>query len=135
MKFTKIGFALLFSFLFLSAFSLRLRKEKDELVYAFGIAASFTDTIVYHTEIQLLDSVKLNKHKFLPNRDTYSYQLKNHLEYERNIPNQVCMIYFSDNKKKLEREATKLLNKYKKNKGITIQRIDVAEFRFTYPGR
>ncbi|KAA6330590.1 hypothetical protein EZS27_020723 [termite gut metagenome] len=135
MKFTKIGFALLFSFLFLSAFSLRLRKEKDELVYAFGIAASFTNTIVYHTEIQLLDSVKLNKRKFLPNRDTYSYQLKNHLEYERNIPNQVCMIYFSNNKKKLERETTKLLNKYKKNKGITIQRIDVAEFRFTYPGR
>jgi predicted solute-binding protein len=133
MKFTKISLVLLFSFILLSAFS--LKKEKDGLVYAFGIAASFTDTIVYYTEIQALDSAKLNKHKFLPNRDAYSYQLKNHLEYERNIPNRVCMIYFSNNKKNLEKEATKLLNKYKKNKGITTQRIDVAEFRFKYAGK
>ncbi|KAA6317515.1 hypothetical protein EZS27_032340 [termite gut metagenome] len=133
MKFTKISLALLFSFIFLSAFS--LKKEKDETVYAFGVAASFTDTIVYCTGVQVLDSVKLDKYKFLPNRDAYSYQLKSYLEYQRNIPNQVCMIYFSNNKKNLEKEATKLLNKYKKNKNITIQRIDVAAFRFKYAGK
>ncbi|KAA6338251.1 hypothetical protein EZS27_013723 [termite gut metagenome] len=133
MKFAKTALVLLFSLIFLSAFS--LKKEKDEAVYAFGVAASFTDTIVYYTEVQALDSIKLSKHKFLPNRDAYSYQLKSYLEYERGIQGRVCMVYFSNNKKKLEKEATKLLNKYKKNKGITTQRIDVAEFRFKYAGR
>ncbi|KAA6351431.1 hypothetical protein EZS27_001240 [termite gut metagenome] len=132
MKSVRIGLALLFAFIFFSAFS--LKKEKESWVYAFGVSTSFTDTVVYYTDIQLLDSVKPGKHGFLPKRDVYSYQLKNYLEYERNIRNRTCMIYFSSNKKKLEKEVIKLLNNYKKNKSILIQRIEATEFRFTYPG-
>lgn len=133
MKFTKIGIVLLVSYLFLSAFS--LEKGKEGTVYAFGMAASFTDTIVYYTEVQALDSVKLDKHKFLPGRDRYSSQLKSYLEYDRGIPGRVCMIYFSTSKEKLEKEAAGMLNKYKKNKSVTAQRIEVGEFRFKYAGK
>lgn len=35
----------------------------------FGVAASFNDTVVYFTDIQVLDSVKLDKGGFLPKRD------------------------------------------------------------------
>jgi hypothetical protein len=131
MKFVKTGWALLFSFIFLSAFS--LKREKEE-VYIWGISASFTDTIVYYTDIQLVDSIKLDKHGFLTKREVYSYQLKNYLENEKNIPNRVCMIYFSKRKKGLEKEAAKLLNKYEKNKNVALQRIEISEFRFTYIG-
>ncbi|KAA6345199.1 hypothetical protein EZS27_007226 [termite gut metagenome] len=131
MKFVKTGWALLFSFIFLSAFS--LKREKEE-VYIWGISASFTDTIVYYTDIQLVDSIKLDKHGFLTKREVYSYQLKNYLENEKNIPNRVCMIYFSKRKKSLEKEAAKLLNKYEKNKNVALQRIEISEFRFTYIG-
>ena len=34
------------------------------------------------------------------------------------------MIYFSDNKKKIDKEALKVLGKYKKNKSIVLQKID-----------
>ena len=61
-----------------SAFS--LKKDHSKTVYAFGIAASFTDTVVYFTDIQILDSAKVSKEGFLTHRDLYSYQLKNYVE-------------------------------------------------------
>lgn len=131
MKYVKILFAIALVFTMCSAFS--LKKGSHKPVYAFGISASFTDTVVYYTDIQLLDSVHLDKGGFLPHRELYSYQLKNFLEFEMNLPNRTCMIYFSDNKKKTDKEALKVLGKYKKNKSIVLQKIDPEKFRFTKP--
>ena len=47
---------------------------------------SFNDSIVYYTDIQVLDSVELDKNGFLPKRDLYTYQLKNYLEYNLKKP-------------------------------------------------
>ena len=62
-----------------------------------------------------------------------SYQLKNYLEDNQLQQNSTCMIYFSENRKKLEKEATKILNKYKKNNRMTVSRIDSDKFHFTKP--
>ena len=43
------------------------------------------------------------------------------------------MIYFSDSKKKIDKEALKILGKYKKNKAVALQKIDPEKFRFTKP--
>jgi len=69
----------------------------------------------------------------LPHRELYSYQFKNFLELDMNQPNRTCMIYFSDSKKKLDKEALKILGKYKKNKAVALQKIDPEKFRFTKP--
>lgn len=97
------------------------------------MAASFADTVVYYTPIQLLDSVQLTKNNFLPRREMYSYQMKNYLEYTLKKENYTCMIYFSENKKKLEKEAAKLMNKYKKQGGLLLQPIKQEEFSFKKP--
>ena len=131
MKYVKILFAIALVFTMCSAFS--LKKGSHKPVYAFGISASFTDTVVYYTDIQLLDSVHLDKGGFLPHRELYSYQLKNFLEFEMNLPNRTCMIYFSENRKKLEKEATKILSKYKRSNRIIVTRVDAEKFRFTKP--
>ena len=131
MKYVKILFAIALVFTMCSAFS--LKKDHSKPVYAFGISASFTDTVVYFTEIQILDSVSLSKEGFLAHRELYSYQLKNYLEDNLLQQNSTCMIYFSENKKKLEKEATKILNKYKKNNRMTVSRIEADKFRFTKP--
>ena len=131
MKYVKILFAIALVFTMCSAFS--LKKEHSKPVYAFGISASFTDTVVYFTEIQILDSVSLSKEGFLAHRELYSYQLKNYLEDNLLQQNSTCMIYFSENRKKLEKEATKILNKYKKNNRMTVSRIDSDKFHFTKP--
>ena len=131
MKYVKILFAIALVFTMCSAFS--LKKDHSKPVYAFGISASFTDTVVYFTEIQILDSVSLSKEGFLAHRELYSYQLKNYMEDNLLQQNSTCMIYFSENKKKLEKEATKILNKYKKNNRMTVSRIDSDKFHFTKP--
>lgn len=129
MKYVRILMALAVVFTICSAFTM---KSKDKPVYAFGIAASFNDTVVYYTDIQVLDSVSLEKNGFLPQRDLYSYQLKNYLEYELNKPNYTCMIYFSETKKKLEKEMSKVIGKYKKTK-LQLQVLDQTSFRFIKP--
>ena len=131
MKYVKILFAIALVFTMCSAFS--LKKDHSKPVYAFGISASFTDTVVYFTDIQILDSAKVSKEGFLSHRELYSYQLKNYLEDNQLQQNSTCMIYFSENKKKLEKEATKILNKYKKNNRRTVSRIDSDKFHFTKP--
>lgn len=109
------------------------KKGNSKLVYAFGVSASFTDTVVYYTDIQVLDSVTLEKKSFLPDRNTYSYQLKNYLEYQRGLSDRTCMIYFSENKKKLSKELNKIVNRYKKDKSVSLQLINNGEFKFTKP--
>ena len=131
MKYVKILFAIALVFTMCSAFS--LKKGSHKPVYAFGISASFTDTVVYYTDIQLLDSVHLDKGGFLPHRELYSYQLKNFLEFEMNLPNRTCMIYFSENKKKLEKEASKIKGKYKKGSGLVLQAVEPSAFTFKKP--
>ena len=131
MKYVKILFAIALVFTMCSASS--LKKDHPKPVYAFGVSASFTDTVVYFTDIQILDSVKVSKEGFLAHRELYSYQLKNYLEDNRLQQNSTCMIYFSENKKKLEKEATKILNKYKKNDRMKVLRVDLDKFRFTKP--
>ena len=110
-----------------------VEKGEHKPVYAFGVSASFTDTVVYYTEIQVLDSVALDKNGFLPHREIYSYQLKNYLEIDKGQPNRTCMIYFSENQKKLEKEAAKVLGKYKKNKSVALEKIDTQSFKYTKP--
>ena len=115
MKYVKILFAMELVLTMCSAFS--LKKDHSKTVYAFGIAASFTDTVVYFTDIQILDSAKVSKEGFLTHRDLYSYQLKNYVE---------------DNGLQ-EKEATKILSKYKRNRNTTVTRIDTDKFHFIKP--
>ena len=121
MKYIRLIMAVALTFLVCSAFT--MKKDKEKPVYVFGVAASFTDTLVYYTDIQLLDSVYLNEHGFLPQRDLYSYQLKNHLEYNMNKLNYTCVIYFSDNKKKLEKRG------FESEVGLPEEQADLAADR------
>lgn len=131
MKYVKILFAIALVFTMCSAFS--FKKDDSKSVYAFGISASFTDTVVYYTNIQLLDSAQVSKEGFLAHRDLYSYQLKNYIEDNKMQENSTCMIYFSENKSKLEKEASKILAKYRKNKNMLVTGIEPDKFQFKKP--
>ncbi|WP_287132196.1 hypothetical protein [Bacteroides sp.] len=130
MKYVRVLCAVTLALMLCSAFTL---KEKEKSVYAFGVAVSFNDSIVYYTDIQVLDSVELDKNGFLPKRDLYTYQLKNYLEYNLQKPDYTCMIYFSENKKRLEKEAAKVKGKYKRNKNMVLQVVEPGAFSFKKP--
>ena len=130
MKKFRIVFSALVLFLVCSAFTMGGSKKT---VYAFGVSASFVDTLVYYTDIQVLDSAQLDNNGFLKNRELYSYQLKNYLELNKNLQNRTCMIYFSKDKKKLTKELNKVIGKYKKDKNTSLLLIDRKDFEFTKP--
>lgn len=130
MKYVRMLLALALVFMVCSAFT--MKKGEDKPVYVFGVAASFSDTVVYYTSVQLVDSVVLDHHGFLPRRELYSYQLKNYVEYTLGKPNYTCMIYFSEKKAKLEREASKIMGKYKKD-NVNLQMLDSKSFSFKKP--
>ncbi len=130
-------FAVVLSVLLIcSAFSFPGKRKNDKeskSVYAFGVATSFNDTLLYVTEIQKLDSVVLSGNGFLPKRDLYSYQLKNYMEYDLGKSDYTCMIYFSDKRKKVEKEIVKIKGKYTKQNKFTIVDIKSVNFSFKKP--
>lgn len=116
-------------FLLSSAFII----QRQQKVYAFGYASSFSDSVMYYTPIQTLDSVTLDGNGVLPYREHYTYQLKNYLETERGEKNRVCMIFFGTNMKKLQREYQKAVGKYKQSPNVTLIELNTDEFKFTRP--
>ena len=128
MKNIKILGALLLVFIMCSAFS--MKKKDDKQVYIAGVSASFKDSLVYFTDIQLVDSVILDKNKMLPQRQQYSYQLKTYLESKLGQSNRTCFIYFDSNKTKLEKSIKKMKDKYEKSGKSIIRQVD-SEFKFT----
>ena len=131
MKFIKIFCSLFVVLMLCSAFSLKGNKTKA--VYIVGLSASFTDSLIYFTDIQLLDSVKLDNNKLLPQRSHYSYQLKNYLEGQEGLVNRTCFVYFDTNKSKLEKTVAKLKSKFQKGHNVLIRPVDPTLFRFTKP--
>ena len=68
--------------------------NKKSDIYAFGFSASFNDSTVYFTDIQLVKDVTIeHKSHFLENRDLYSKQLSQHLS-DQGMPARVCVIFF-----------------------------------------
>lgn len=131
MKIIKTLCALLVVLMTCSAFSLKGKKDKP--VYIVGVSASFTDSLVYFTEIQLLDSVYLDKNKMLPERSHYSYQLKNYLENEEGLTDRTCFVYFSNKRRTLQKEMSKMKTKYQKGNTLLIREVNPNAFRFTKP--
>ena len=56
MKYVRILCAVALVFALCSAFTM---KDKEKAVYAFGVAASFNDSIVYYTDIQVLSLIHI----------------------------------------------------------------------------
>ncbi|MDR0937788.1 MAG: hypothetical protein LBN29_00305 [Mediterranea sp.] len=131
MKYLKILFAV--SMVFILCTAATQKKDAPQTVYAFGVAASFTDSVVYFTDIQLLDSGRLTKEGFLVGRELYSYQLKNYVEGGGLQRNSTCMIYFAPSKKKIDKELARMLGKYKKGQGVRLETLSQERFKFTKP--
>ena len=98
-----------------------LTLKGSKSVYIVGVSVSFTDSLVYFTDINLLDSV-LDNNKLLPERSHYSYQLKNYLENEEGLTNRTCFVYFSNSRKKLQKTINKMKSSIKKAKDLADSR-------------
>ena len=108
------------------------KKSKDKNkygVYMAGVSASFTDSLVYFTDIQFLDSAQVDGKGFLVGRSQYSVQLKDYLETKEGGKNRTCFIFFNLKKNKLQKELQKLKEKYNKGKNMVLKDVN-PEFKF-----
>lgn len=128
MKFIKVLVPLFFVMMVCSAFTM---KDKGNGLYMIGVSASFTDSLVYFTDIQYLEGVNLNpKTTLLPSRNQYSEQLDDYMEQIKGMSHRTSFIYFNENKAKLEKAVKKLKEEYKEG-GKSILRETGSDFKFT----
>lgn len=127
MKFVKVFVSLLAVLTFCTASTMENKKKG---MYIAGVSASFTDSLIYFTDIQFVDSVELGKDKLLPMRGQYSDQLDNYLEQKLGLENRTCFIYFDEKKSKVEKAIKKMKGKYQKEGKVVIKETG-ADFKFT----
>ena len=131
MKTIKTTGILFLLFVLMSAFT--VNKGEIKPVYVMGVSLCFGDSVVYFTDIQQIDSVRLTKEGFLPSREGYSEQLKSYLMNKDGNMNHTCITYFSEKKADLQKKATKLIKRYQTNGTAIINPISLNEFRFVRP--
>lgn len=107
-------------FLLFSFCSLGLSAKKAKTVYVFGASFSFSDSIVYFTEVQKIDSVVFDKeHNFLPDRQHYSSELADYMSLKENKPGRTSALYYSKKLSTVRKKEAKLKRKLlKKNKTV-----------------
>lgn len=108
------------------------KQTKEAGAYIFGFSASFTDSTVYFTPIQFIDSVALEKKtKFLPHCPEYSYQLKEYLESKQNEKNRVCATYSDEKKAKIEKLYVQMKKYYQTQKNLKVIFLSAEDFKFS----
>lgn len=105
-------------------------------IYMFGFSASFNDSIVYFTDIQPVDSACIDtKTKFLQERESYSYQLRDYLALQLQAPHRTCFVMYHVNRSKLEKEYAKLKKLYSTptrdgRLPYDVRQLNASDFRF-----
>lgn len=116
-----------------SAFSLKKKEKKDPTIYVCGFSASFSDSLVFITDIQQVEGAKLDKTGFLIGRSQYSYQLKSFIEEKKGVKDATCAVIYATDKKKVMKKSGKLLKTYGNNHSYVIKTLTKSDFKFTKP--
>ena len=107
----------------------KVKKKVKTEVYMFGVSLSFTDSVVYFTEIQHMEGAII-ENNMLPNRHLYAYELKDYMSYEEEKPGRTSFIYFSDKRSKLEKKELKIRKRLLYNGEKTVRYLG-SKFKFT----
>ena len=107
------------------------KKVVQKPVYMIGAGISLVDSMVFITDMQLVDSITLEKkHKFLMDRQLYSFQFQRYLERAYKGGPYIPCVFFSRSKKKMERQYLSLHKRYVHSKELRMILVDVSQFRF-----
>jgi hypothetical protein len=101
--------------------------------YMFGFVANFSDSVIYITDIQTVDSVWYDhKTKFLEGRSTYSNQLREYFANTLNQPHRTCIVVFGLTRKEIEKKYLKMRKPYtgKYASRYELRTLNENEFRF-----
>ncbi len=106
-------------------------KPKLTKVYVFGVSTSYTDSVTFLTDIQALHPAYIeSKTGFLYDRSIYSQQLQIWIESMKDKPFTTCTIFFSKNRRDVEKKFLKVQKKIRADKSTRLMMLDAGEFRF-----
>lgn len=124
-------FLCLFSMISVQTFAARKHKVYQKPVYMIGVAMSLTDSVVFITDMHLVDSVTVEKKtKFLKDRQLYSFQLQRYLEATYKGGPYVPAVFFGPKRKTMERHYLSLHKRYVQSKEFRMVLVDQSQFRF-----
>ena len=108
-------------------------KSDNKGVYVLGVSISFSDTIAYFTEVQLIEGVQLNKKtKFLPDRQHYANELQDYMAVQEGQPGRTSIVLFAKSEKTLKKKEAKVKNRLQRRRGLTVRYLG-DKFKFTRP--
>lgn len=108
------------------------KSKKDKGMYLFGVSTSLTDSIVYVTDIQYFEKIEMSEVDFSKTISRYSIQLQNFVSVILDTKFQTGITFFSPNKKKIEKDKKKVINRFvKKNKMLSIE-VPQEDFKFEF---
>lgn len=111
--------------------SKKAKEIKEVPVYIWGASISFSDSVVYFTEIQELGAMVL-ENGFLPHRQYYAYELKDYMNFNENMPGRISVIYFDEKRSKLEKQEQKIKKRLVEKEGLTVRYLG-DKFKFVKP--
>jgi hypothetical protein len=109
------------------------KRVKLPQIYMFGFSASFTDSIVYFTDVQAVENAWIDdSNDFLEGRGIYANQLKDYLADELQMPHRVCIIMYATKREDVEKKFLKLKRLYtvKAKDMYDVRYLNTQEFRF-----
>lgn len=109
----------------------KAKEIKEVPVYILGASISFSDSVVYFTEIQELGAMVL-ENGFLPHRQYYAYELKDYMNFNENMPGRISVIYFDEKRSKLEKQEQKIKKRLVEKEGLTVRYLG-DKFKFVKP--
>lgn len=116
-----------------SCFTASAKVERTK-IYMFGFSASFTDSLVYVTDIQELDSAWIDtKSEFLIDRPIYSDQFQAYLTDNVGVPECTCVVFFNVKRKKLEEDYKKVKKRYESDPSLVVKALTKDDFKFKAP--
>lgn len=119
--------ALLVVLFFAAAFQVSASSKKDN-IYAFAYGTSFNDSTIYLSAVSHLSIASIDKKSHLLNdRSGYSAQFKAYLD-KLYAKDHTCTIFFSTNRKKLEKKYEKLRRFCRKDKEVKVVEISSGDF-------
>ena len=118
---------------FAAVSAVQAKGKEEKTVYLQGASFSFSDSVVYFTEIMPVEGAKLDaKTKFLLHRQYYAYELKDYMNFQENMPGRTSVIYFSEKRSKLEKQAAKIKKRLVEKDGKTVRYLG-DKFKFVKP--
>ncbi len=106
-------------------------KVEQKPVYICGYAINFTDSTVFLTEVQCIDTAYVeSKNGFLMDRNQYSSQLNHYMKKHSGGKNYTCMVLFDRKQSRLQKRVEKIRKRNGKDYGTHLKTLSTAEFQF-----